>query len=75
MQRPNQTQVSQTLLIMSAVVKKYKKEDAWVMGIDEAGRGPVLGAMLYGACICPVSKLEDLKATGVFGMFLIIFKP
>jgi len=37
-----------------------------VMGIDEAGRGPVLGAMLYGACICPRAKLEDLKTTGVF---------
>lgn len=56
---------------MSAVDKSFSKQDAWVMGIDEAGRGPVLGAMLYGACICPVSKLEDLKATGVFGMFFI----
>jgi len=36
------------------------------MGIDEAGRGPVLGAMLYGACFCPRSKLEELKTTGVF---------
>eukprot|EP00486_Rosalina_sp_Unknown_P013174 CAMPEP_0201592742 /NCGR_PEP_ID=MMETSP0190_2-20130828/190555_1 /ASSEMBLY_ACC=CAM_ASM_000263 /TAXON_ID=37353 /ORGANISM="Rosalina sp." /LENGTH=87 /DNA_ID=CAMNT_0048051651 /DNA_START=30 /DNA_END=290 /DNA_ORIENTATION=- len=53
---------------MSTVAtKKYSKEkDEWVMGIDEAGRGPVLGAMLYGACICPVSRLEDLKQTGVF---------
>eukprot|EP01084_Bolivina_argentea_P105569 189050_1 len=42
------------------------KADEWVMGIDEAGRGPVLGAMLYGACICPKSKLDDLKNTGVF---------
>jgi len=45
---------------------KYSKDDEWVMGIDEAGRGPVLGAMLYGACICPRAKLEDLKTTGVF---------
>eukprot|EP01083_Nonionella_stella_P266148 900723_1 len=44
----------------------WDKNDEWVMGIDEAGRGPVLGAMLYGACICPVSKLDDLKKTGVF---------
>ena len=39
------------------------------MGIDEAGRGPVLGAMLYGACMCPRAKLDDLKTTGVFGMY------
>eukprot|EP01084_Bolivina_argentea_P146184 256045_1 len=44
----------------------WDKNDEWIMGIDEAGRGPVLGAMLYGACICPVSKLDDLKKTGVF---------
>merc|ERR1719491_1841921 len=44
----------------------YAKTDNWVMGIDEAGRGPVLGAMLYGACMCPESKLSDLQSTGVF---------
>ena len=51
---------------------KYDKNDEWIMGIDEAGRGPVLGAMLYGACICPKSKLDDLKKTGVFGWYLFI---
>eukprot|EP00484_Ammonia_sp_Unknown_P017028 CAMPEP_0197022938 /NCGR_PEP_ID=MMETSP1384-20130603/3734_1 /TAXON_ID=29189 /ORGANISM="Ammonia sp." /LENGTH=322 /DNA_ID=CAMNT_0042451065 /DNA_START=31 /DNA_END=996 /DNA_ORIENTATION=+ len=45
---------------------RWSKDDEWIMGIDEAGRGPVLGAMLYGACICPTSKLEELKKTGVF---------
>ena len=67
-----------------ATVKKgrqcvFAKTDEWVMGIDEAGRGPVLGAMLYGACMCPQSKLGDLQSTGVFGLyylpFLSIFRP
>ena len=52
---------------------RFAKTDEWIMGIDEAGRGPVLGAMLYGACMCPRSQLETLKATGVFGTFLIYF--
>ena len=48
--------------------KLISKDSEWIMGIDEAGRGPVLGAMLYGACICPKSKLNALKETGVFGL-------
>ncbi|XP_042228891.1 ribonuclease H2 subunit A-like isoform X2 [Homarus americanus] len=41
------------------------KEEPCVLGVDEAGRGPVLGPMVYGICFCPVSKHEDLKAAGV----------
>ncbi|XP_062367875.1 ribonuclease H2 subunit A [Cinclus cinclus] len=35
------------------------------LGVDEAGRGPVLGPMVYAICYCPVEKLEELEALGV----------
>jgi len=35
-----------------------------MLGIDEAGRGPVLGSMVYGTCWCPISRLKALRKMG-----------
>lgn len=35
-----------------------------ILGVDEAGRGPVLGPMVYAVAYCPVSYKEDLLQHG-----------
>ncbi|KAJ1967434.1 hypothetical protein IWQ62_001865 [Dispira parvispora] len=35
-----------------------------ILGVDEAGRGPVLGPMVYGICYCPVAERERVASLG-----------
>ncbi|EHB14479.1 Ribonuclease H2 subunit A [Heterocephalus glaber] len=50
---------------LSSPVPAVCREEPCVLGVDEAGRGPVLGPMVYAICYCPESRLADLEALKV----------
>ena len=39
----------------------------YILGVDEAGRGPVLGPLVYGVAFCPVAYKEQLEEMGFAG--------
>ncbi|KAF8825123.1 hypothetical protein HHX47_DHR7000080 [Lentinula edodes] len=39
-------------------------EGPYILGVDEAGRGPVLGPLVYGVAYCPVSYRNQLEELG-----------
>lgn len=50
---------------LSSPVPAVCLKEPCALGVDEAGRGPVLGPMVYAICYCPLSRLADLEALKV----------
>ncbi|CAD0201794.1 unnamed protein product [Chrysodeixis includens] len=50
--------------ISSSEVPEVCKSEPCMLGVDEAGRGPVLGPMVYGIAYCPVSETKVLQDLG-----------
>ena len=40
----------------------------YILGVDEAGRGPVLGPLVYGVAYCPAAYQEKMEELGFAGM-------
>lgn len=42
----------------------------YILGVDEAGRGPVLGPLVYGVAYCPLSYQQNMEELGFAGMYI-----
>eukprot|EP00112_Aurelia_sp_Birch-Aquarium-sp1_P026150 Seg909.14 transcript_id=Seg909.14/GoldUCD/mRNA.D3Y31 product="Ribonuclease H2 subunit A" protein_id=Seg909.14/GoldUCD/D3Y31 len=50
--------------VVESEVPECAKIKPCCMGIDEAGRGPVLGPLVYGICYCPLEEDQRLGELG-----------
>lgn len=58
------TSLEQLKKLPSYFTPEMRAKEEWEVGVDEAGRGPVLGPMVYGVCFWPISLKEKLGKIG-----------
>ncbi|GAA6010981.1 hypothetical protein JCM11491_005896 [Sporobolomyces phaffii] len=63
--RPGQPLVD-SYTFHSDAATRPEEPDEWMLGVDEAGRGPALGPQVYGVSYCKVSYAEELAGLGFF---------
>ncbi|XP_005092202.1 ribonuclease H2 subunit A isoform X2 [Aplysia californica] len=54
---------SKNCVLESSICERLTTEPCW-LGIDEAGRGPVLGPLVYGICFSPVVEKQKFGEMG-----------
>jgi ribonuclease H2 subunit A len=54
----------QSKIVASDGFLNFANNEPCILGIDEAGRGPALGPMVYACAITPLTELANLTNLG-----------